>query len=375
MSDDDEAKAEERLLLSFWTKIDRPGAFAGVDKLYRSLRKAGHRVTLPKVREFLRDRYTYQLHAPVKKRFPRRPILVSAQDILWDADLLDLGEFVNYNYRNRYVLTVVDVFSRKAHAQAMTNKTAPTTAKAFARIIAENDGRTPINVRTDHGNEFKGDFGRLLKRLNVEHVLTSSPEIKANYVERFHRTFRDKMRKRMTYYDDRNWTRTYKKLIASYNATPHRSLGSRAAPDDVNAENAGLFFSLMRRRSRRGVAADVREPLSVGDPVRIAVLKRGAFAKASKETFTDEIFRIKSVSRGRPTLYKIEDVYAPPEEVVGSFYREELQSVKPTAVELRRVDRARPVRKGRFDVSFRNWPSKFDATVSKTKLRSYAAPK
>jgi hypothetical protein len=52
-----------------------------------------------------------------------------------------------------------------------------------------------------------------------------------------------------------------------------------------------------------------------------------------------------------------------------------LQSVEPSAAELRRVDRARPAAKGNFNVSFRNWPTKFDETVSRSKLRAYRTPK
>ncbi len=349
----------------YWTKVANPASFVGATKLHSVLVKKGHKITRNKVTNYLKNQLTYQLHKPTRKRFPRRAIVVSGPNIMWDVDLLDLKEFRNKNFKNRYILTAIDVFSRKAYGQAMTNKSAMTAAKAFEQIIGEN---VPQSVRTDHGNEFKREFNALLKTKSIKHILTSSPEIKANYVERFHRTFRDKLMRYMTYYSDENWLRVYKSIIESYNNTPHTSLNN-IAPNEVNSKNVGELLAFMLKK----VKSPLKEHIfQVGQLVRIVSLK-SSFAKASKHTHTDELFRIVEASQGYPKTYKIEDMTG--ETIIGSFYGKELQLAEKDAVDHKRVGKAINTGKDRYKVHFKNWPQKFDTILSKKELKFYERPK
>jgi transposase InsO family protein len=346
------------VIKDYWTKV---GSFMSADKLHKILKKDGHNISLAQVTKFLKNQLTYQLHKPVQKRFPRRPIIVSGPNVMWDVDLLDLKEFRGSNFRYRYILTVIDVFSRKAYAEALTNKSASTTATAFEKII---NLAKPIAIRTDHGNEFKREFSKLLKINKIDHIWTSSPEIKANYVERFHRTFRDKLRKHMTYYSTQNWTKIYKNIVASYNNTPHKGI-KNLAPNDVNSSNVGELLEYMLSQQKFSGKGNFK----VGDVVRITTLKK-TFAKASKETYTDELFRIKDTSLG---TYKIEDLTGEP--IIGTFYSQELQLAEPDALVHKRVGKVINKGKNQYKVHFKNWPNKFDTILDKKQLKFYEIPK
>ena len=100
-------KTMDNVLKKYWTTLSKPGSFAGIDKLYRALKADGHKISKQQVETWLSERLTYQLHKPVKKRFIRKSVIVSGPNIMWDVDLLDLKEHVKYNFRNRYILTVV----------------------------------------------------------------------------------------------------------------------------------------------------------------------------------------------------------------------------------------------------------------------------
>lgn len=340
-----------------WTQIDKPASFSGTSKFEKVYKKSS--------KNFLTNKFTYQLHKPVRKKFPRRSVIVSGPDILWDVDLLDLREFQGKNFKNRYILTVIDVFSRKAYGQAMTNKGADTTAKAFQKIL---HACIPQSVRTDHGNEFKGEFNKLLKSHSINHILTSSPEIKANFVERFHRTFRDKLMRYMTYYSNENWTKVYQSIIKSYNDTPHRSLNNMA-PNAVNSGNVGELLAFMLKQQKKCTKVN---KFKIGDVVRITTLKSG-FTKASKHTFTDELFRIKSISDSCPKTYKLEDMMGEP--IVGSFYNEEIQKAEPDAEKHRRIEKATSTGKGLYKVKFKNLPRKYDSIITIKELAGYKKSK
>jgi hypothetical protein len=63
----------------------------------------------------------------------------------------------------RYVMTVVDVFSRKVWLQPLFFKeTGEYTAPAFERILARA-GVTPRSLILDGGGEFRKLFSRLLR--------------------------------------------------------------------------------------------------------------------------------------------------------------------------------------------------------------------
>lgn len=356
----------ENILTTFWTNVSKPGSYVGVDKLYKAIKLAGHKITRKQVETWLKDRFTFQLHKPLRKRFPRKPVIVSGPNILWDIDLLDLKEYMKHNYKYRYILTVIDVFSHKAHGEALTNKSSATTAKAFEKILQEHK---PESVRTDHGNEFKREFNAVLKSKGIKHILTSSPEIKANYVERFHRTLRDKLTKFMTYNNTQNWTKIYKFLIDSYNNTPHSSI-MNIEPNNVNEQNIGeiLKYKLKKNKFKKQSNVDFK----LGDFVRISKLKR-IFTKASKETFTDELFVITKISDGNPKMYTLRDLLG--EAVVGSFYSEELQVAESNAIDHKRIAKAINMGKNKFKVSFKNWPKAFDTILEKRQVEKFKIKK
>lgn len=355
----------EDILFRYWTNISKPASYVGIDKLYKAVKADGHHISRKQVTNWLQDRLTFQLHKPVRKRFPRRAIIVSGPNILWDADLLDLKEYTKYNFKYRYILTVIDVFSRKAYGEALTNKSAATTAKAFEKIIKSCK---PEGVRTDHGNEFKREFNALLKKEVIKHVLTSSPEIKANYVERFHRTFRDKLMKYMTYNNTNVWTRVYKKIIESYNNTPHSSI-KHITPNNVSNENVGEILEHLLDKNQTD---DNEKEFTLGDIVRISKYKR-VFTKASKETFSDELFVITKVGLGKPKLYTLRDLTG--ELITGSFYSNELQLAEPEAIDHKRIAKAINIGKNKFKVQFKNWPRAFDTSLTKKALDKYKKPK
>ena len=57
----------------------------------------------------MQDAYT--LHKPLRRRFPRNPYTVNNLDV-WVADLVDVQEFSKFNDNYKYLLTVIDVFSK-----------------------------------------------------------------------------------------------------------------------------------------------------------------------------------------------------------------------------------------------------------------------
>ena len=64
--------------------------------------------------EWLSSQNTYTLHKQVRKKFPRNPYTVTNVDDFWEMDLADLSSLAKYNDKFKYLLKVIDIFSRYA---------------------------------------------------------------------------------------------------------------------------------------------------------------------------------------------------------------------------------------------------------------------
>jgi hypothetical protein len=82
-------------------------SFGSVAKLVKASK--GNKIN---VEEWLSRQDTYTLHKPVRKRFPRNPYIVTNIDDVWEMDLADLTSLAKYNDKYKYLLNVIDVFSR-----------------------------------------------------------------------------------------------------------------------------------------------------------------------------------------------------------------------------------------------------------------------
>ena len=53
-----------------------------------------------------------ELHKPVRRRFDKRTVFAKQVDDIWIADLVDMSSFSRSNKGYKYLLTVIDVFSK-----------------------------------------------------------------------------------------------------------------------------------------------------------------------------------------------------------------------------------------------------------------------
>lgn len=71
----------------------------------------------------------------------------------WQADLIDMQKFKHKNEGIRYLLTIIDVFSKYAIVRPLTDKKTETVADAFFEVFKL---LRPLILLTDSGPEFTG---------------------------------------------------------------------------------------------------------------------------------------------------------------------------------------------------------------------------
>ena len=110
----------------------RAGSFGGVKRLYlRALASKVAGLTRDKVRAFLAAQQAYTLHRPARRHYNRNLTYASGIDRQWQADLADMCAIADDNAGARYILTVVDVFSKYAWAVPIKKNDVATPTAGF----------------------------------------------------------------------------------------------------------------------------------------------------------------------------------------------------------------------------------------------------
>lgn len=301
---------------------ESPYAYRGAVRLKEYARKRNIRGEA--VDRWLQAQPAYVLHKQPVRRFLRSKIYAPFPHALWEADLTYVDRLSAANDGYRYLLAVIDVFSKVADVEPLRTRTAQVTAEAFKRIT-QRLGKTPKQLRTDNGREFTGvDFQRLMRKMNVHHYTSNEEDIKAGVVERFHRTFKLLIYKHLTANNTNRFIGELKNLVKSYNAAEHRTIGM--APKDVTRANQHVVFERIYGEERRNTKSR-RARYKLGDTVFITV-PWSKFRRGFNEMWKREIFTIADIKRHFPYRYTLKDAMG--ETIHGTFYEAELQRVDPS---------------------------------------------
>ena len=130
-----------------------------------------------------------ELHKPIKRKFQKRSVIVAGIDYTWSADLVDMTSFDKFNTGIKYLLTIIDIFSKCAWAVPVRDKTGASVTKAFEKVMI-NSKRKSERLWVDEGREFyNSEFKKLLEKNGILMYHTFN-EGKAVVVERFYRTLK-----------------------------------------------------------------------------------------------------------------------------------------------------------------------------------------
>ena len=80
------------------------------------------------------DALTDELHKPVRKHFKKRKVFAKKANDIMAADLVDMQYFARGNKGFRYILMIIDIFSKYGYAIPLKNKTAVEMVKAFKQL-------------------------------------------------------------------------------------------------------------------------------------------------------------------------------------------------------------------------------------------------
>jgi len=278
-------------------------------------------------------------------------VYVSGLDEIWAADLVDMQAFAKDNDGVKYLLTVIDIFSKYGWIVPLNDKSGKSTASGFLKIL--ESGRKPVKLWVDKGKEF---YNKDVK--NLFELYSTENEEKSCVVERWNRTMREKMFKFFTANSTRRYINVLDEMVSNYNKTKHSSIKMTPTKASMKVNEKAVFMNLYGDE----IAEPIMPKFSIGDKVRITK-KKNIFEKGYTPRWTEEVFTVSQIQYTDPPTYKITDYNG--EELQGSFYERELQT---TNQEIFRIEKIIRKRGNKVLAKWVGYPESFNSWVDNEDL-------
>ena len=98
-----------------------------------------------------------ELHKPIIRKFKKRKVSSGFRDNIWGADLADMQLIGKFNKRFRFLLWVIDIFSKYAWVVPLKDKKGVSIVDAFQKIL-DDSNRKQNKMWIDKGSEFYNNF-------------------------------------------------------------------------------------------------------------------------------------------------------------------------------------------------------------------------
>ena len=284
-------------------------------------------------------------------------------DDVWAADLVEMQEWSKVNKGYRYILNVIDCFSKYAWSVPLKDKKGETVLDAF-KYIVNISNRKPAYIWVDEGKEFYNkDMTAWLKKEKITRYSTHG-EHKSAIAERFNRTLKERMWHRFTAENTRNWIDMLDDLVSKYNNSYHEAIRMRPVDASKKENESEVWENLFRDDEQ----AKESKKFKIGDTVRISRIK-GIFEHGFLPNWTEQIYKIHNINKSKPVTYILKDLQD--EIIEGGFYKEELQK---TSQEVFRIEKV--LKKKKIDgiehglVKWIGYSDKFNEWLPESKINS-----
>lgn len=143
---------QKKILNDYYFNVSNPAAYGGSEKLFRVLNKKYPNVfTKSAIDAWLRSVDAYSVSKTPRRRFKTPKVVVTHIHEQLEIDLAAVENLSKYNDGVRFLLFILDVFSRYLWVKPLKDKRGQTILNALRPIITQLKVK---KIRSDHGSEF-----------------------------------------------------------------------------------------------------------------------------------------------------------------------------------------------------------------------------
>lgn len=290
----------------------------GVTNLYKYVSSKYINISRDDVTDFVKTRGYYQISQDITKK-TNKPIVSEYPNQMWGIDLIDMNDYRRKNRGWRYIMTVVDIFSRKVFLTRLKAKEAKNTRDAFNKLMEKN-GVEPNYLMSDRGTEWLGEFAENCKAKSIKQLFTRSYTPQANgVVERMNKEIRKIMKAFFVRNQNNKWFDILDKIAdnknGTFNATVKNSPAEIWTPDKEEIERPNQYQenedpkltakkSLIKKAMDKIKKFKELDSFKVGDVVRVKMssifsnvrkLVKDNNTKQIVVAYTPELFTVSKV--------------------------------------------------------------------------------
>ena len=238
---------------------------------------------------------------PPKKNYDTNKTDVYHIDDIWSLDILDLKDYGPENNRGyRYVLVIIDNFSKFGWTVPIKNKNAQTIKDCLEHILI-NSKRKPYLIESDRGKKFYNNiFQDFLNKNNIK-LYSRKSSYGAVFAKRFNRTIRDLLKKIVFEQGDAKWIDILPTITKQYTNRIHSS--TKLSPKDASLKkNAGFVHRKLSDKRNK-----IKPKYEIGDLVRPADLRK-TFSKSDTTNWSYLLYKITEVINDTIPCYRIDNL-------------------------------------------------------------------
>ena len=236
---------------------------------------------------------------PPNKNYPTDKTVIKSIEDTWSSDLLDMNDYgIKNNKGYRYILLVIDNFSKFGWTIPLKNKYAQSITDAFSQIN-ETSRRKPSLLETDDGKEYVNKvFNEFSNNHNIKRY-SRNTDLGAVFAERFNRTIRNLLKKPVFEKGNADWLSELPSVIKQYNNTIHSSTKMTPVQASKKSNEKLVYTNLKDDR-------EVLKPkIKLGQLVRTADIKR-VFSKGDSTNWSYKLYTITEIKHDTIPSYRID---------------------------------------------------------------------
>ena len=164
-----------------------------------------------------------ECHKPIIRKFNKRKVYSQFKDNIWGVDLAAMQSLNRKNKGIKYILCVIDLYSKYAFVIPLKDKKGISIVSAFNKIIKQSN-RKPNKIWVDQGGEFYNNVFEKWLSDNDINMYSTYNEGKSVVAERFIRTLKNKLYKHMTATGKNVYYDVLHDVVNKYNNTKHSTI-------------------------------------------------------------------------------------------------------------------------------------------------------
>ena len=303
-----------------------------------------------------------ELHKPKRVNFERRRVISNHIDHIWGIDLITMIKYSKQNNNYKYILTVIDFFSKHSWCYTLKNKNYNEIINSFKDIFKKSK-RKPNFIQSDEGTEFTNkQVQKFFNDNNIKWYHTYNRDIKCSICERFNRTILNKIYKNFTLNNNTIWIKDLNKLVKEYNNSYHRTI--KMKPVDASKKSNE---NIVRKNYNFEIITN-KKKFKIGDKVRISLLKN-TFEKGYTSNWSEQIYVIYDIKSSNVHYYYLKDLNG--EKLDGTFYQEELLKTNIKEHDLYIIEKIINKVGNKYLVKWKGYDDSFNSYVNKNDIVKY----